>query len=85
MPNINFYARAMPYMNTKCALPTVNLIPFHPYADCTTVVILLGNRRWPCGLGMNRQFTYSGMQERHCGRGLSSTVIFTLMKGFGAK
>ena len=26
-------------------------------ADCTTVVILLGNRRWPCGLGMNRQFT----------------------------
>ena len=23
-------------------------------ADCTTVVILLGNRRWPCGLGMNR-------------------------------
>ena len=26
-------------------------------ADCTTVVIVLGNRRWPCGLGMNRQFT----------------------------
>ena len=26
-------------------------------ADCTTVVILLGNRRWPCGLGMNREFT----------------------------
>ena len=26
-------------------------------ADCTTVVILLGNRQWPCGLGMNRQFT----------------------------
>ena len=26
-------------------------------ADCTTVVILLGNRWWPYGLGMNRQFT----------------------------
>ena len=25
-----------------------------PTADCTTVVILLGNRRWPCGLGVNR-------------------------------
>ena len=23
-----------------------------------TVVILLGNRRWPCGLVMNRQFTW---------------------------
>ena len=46
---------------TSCDHP---LFPAYT-ADCTTVVILLGNRRWPCALGMNRQYTYI-VAKSHC-------------------
>ena len=48
-----------------CNVDYTSTYKFIHTADCTTVVILLENRRWPCGLGMNIDSLHSGMHERN--------------------
>ena len=43
------------YLSTSGQRPLP--VPLTHSEKHNTVVILLGNGRWPCGLGMNRQFT----------------------------
>ena len=59
-PNVNLVPHTQPLlqalipMNVKMPKSGRTKLEALYTADCTTVVILLGNRRWPCGLGMNR-------------------------------